>query len=293
MSALDVAGAESQFIDLPGLRMHVVTAGPEDGEAVLLLHGFPEFWYSWRHQIVALAEAGYRVIAPDQRGYNLTEKTKPYDVDTLLADLCNLLAHFEIEETHLVAHDWGGVLGWCFASEHGDKVISHVNMNGPHPNAYMRACVRDPRQFLKSWYVYFFQLPWLPEMAIRADDMRALDIALSDVPSYRMPADGTAKYKDAMNQPGAVSAMVGWYRAVLRKLFWVVTTGTKYTSDVPTLVIWGARDAYLSAACNDALPDYFSDVEIEYVARASHWIQMQEPEIVNARIIQFFGEFAE
>ena len=293
MSALDIEGVESQFVDLPGLRMHVVTAGPKDGEAVLLLHGFPEFWYSWRFQITALAEAGYRVIAPDQRGYNLTDKTKPYDVDTLLTDLVNLLNHFEIEETFVIAHDWGGVLGWCFCSDYSDRVIGHVNMNGPHPNAYLRACMQDPRQFLKSWYVYFFQLPWLPEMVIRMDDMRALDIALSDVPSRNMPPDGTAKYKEAMRQPGALSAMVGWYRAVLRKLFKVMVSGKKYTSDVPTLVIWGARDDYLSRACNNALPDYYPDIEIEYVERASHWIQMQEPELVNAKIIQYFSEFQE
>lgn len=289
MSALDVTGAESQFINLPGLRMHVVTAGPEDGEPVLLLHGFPEFWYSWRFQIRALADAGYFVIAPDQRGYNLTDKTKPYDVDTLSGDLINLLDHFDVEKANILAHDWGGVLGWYFASVHEDRVLRHVSMNGPHANAYMHACFRDPKQFLKSWYVYFFQLPWLPEMAIHADDMRALDIALAEVPDKNMPPDGAALYKIAMRQPGAVSAMVGWYRAVFRKLFSLEMKRQRLTSGVPTLVIWGLRDHYLSVECNHALPEYIAHLRVEILPNASHWVQMHEPDRVNELVLEFLG----
>lgn len=283
-----VEGATSHFFDLPGLRMHVMLAGPEDGEPVLLLHGFPEFWFSWRHQITALAAAGYRVIAPDQRGYNLTEKQGPYDAKTLTNDLIHLLDAMDIIQAHVVGHDWGSVLAWVFCSEHGDRVLKHVNLNGPHPNAYMKACIRHPSQLLKSWYVMAFQLPWLPERMLRSRDWRFLSSAMRPIPKENMPDDGVAAYKEAHSHPGALSAMIGWYRAAPRQALGTLLSGKRYTVSTQTLVIWGEADPYLSKHCNDALPAYVDELQVAYLPGVSHWVQVHAPDRVSELILAFF-----
>jgi len=278
------------FVDLPGLRMHYAAAGPEDGFPVILLHGFPEFWYSWRFQIPVLADAGYRVIAPDQRGYNLTDKQGPYDADTLMQDLINLQDHLGMPKMHLIAHDWGSVIAWAFVSEHPDRVVKHVNMNGPHPNAYTDVLKVAPSQILKSWYVYFFQLPGLPEGVIKAGGMKALEIAMKEVPSEYMSAEDIDYYKEALRQPGALSAMIGWYRSVPKQVFRMRREGREYTTDVPTLVIFGERDHYLHKKANELLPKYVSDLRVEYLPDATHWVQMHEPDTVNRLTLDFLSQ---
>lgn len=158
----------SRFANLPGLRMHYVEAGPANGAPVILLHGFPEFWYSWRFQIPALAAAGYRVVAPDQRGYNLSGKEDPYDLDTLTRDVANLQDAPGIARSHIVGHDWGGAVAWAFAAAYPARTDRLVVMNAPHLNAYQDTIRRLPRQLLKSWYVAFFQILRLPEWSMHA-----------------------------------------------------------------------------------------------------------------------------
>lgn len=282
-----VPGCVERDVDLPGLRMHCVMAGPEDGQPVILLHGFPEFWYSWRFQIVALARAGYRVIAPDQRGYNLSGKAGPYDLATLTGDVAHLQDALGVSASHVMGHDWGGAVAWAFAVVFPRRVDRLVIMNAPHINAYMDALKRHPKQILKSWYVYVFQLPHLPEWSIRRDDYAALDRMFSQVASGRMTPKDVQRYKDACAQPGALAAMLGWYRALMRS---VVTNRIPVMHvAAPTCVIWGERDVALEKGCNETLRRYVRDLRLHYLPDASHWVQMDEPDEVNRLMLDFLG----
>jgi pimeloyl-ACP methyl ester carboxylesterase len=270
--------------------MHVITAGPEDGTPILLLHGFPEFWYSWRFQITALAAAGYRVIAPDQRGYNLTDKHGPFDVATLVQDIVDLQNAFGISKSHVAAHDWGGVIGWAFAGAHPDRVDRLVIMNGPHPAAYADACKSYPVQFRRSWYIYFFQLPWLPEWSLRRKNFDTIDRVFRRLPNRPMTEADIQHYKDAFSQPGALTAMVNWYRA----LPWqIIRSGFRPQNPIvraKTCVIWGERDRALVKGCCETLDRYVPDLRVHYLPRATHWVQMDHANDVNEIMLQFLRE---
>lgn len=274
-----------RFAQLPGLRMGYVETGPRDGEPVMLLHGFPEFHHSWRLQWPALAEAGYRVIAPDQRGYNLTDKSPPYDLATLTGDVANLQDALGAAPSHIVGHDWGAVVSYEFAHRFPERVKRLAILNVPHMNAYldsMRAGNR--RQWRKSWYVYFFQIPWLPERALADRNFAFIDRAFAGV--RHMTPEDLARYKAACAQPGALRAMIGWYRALARL---VARTGLRPPRKVSaeTLVIWGERDLALDKGTNETLNRYVPNARVEYLPEASHWVQMDEPARVNALLAGF------
>lgn len=276
------------FVDLPSLRMHYVEAGPPDGFPVVLLHGFPEFWYSWRFQIPALAAAGYRVIAPDQRGYNLTDKTGPFTMKTLIDDVRDLLDALKIETCYLVGHDWGGPPAWGMAAQHSDRVSKVVTLNGPHPRAYSEAFLAHPKQILKSWYIYFFQLPWLPEKFLSARDFAVIDYVFDDIPVEYMTIEDRRKYKEAYSEPGALTAMLGWYRALPGQYMRRKIVDAEWRVSVPALVIWGEKDMFLVPGVNDALDKHVAKVEIHYIPESSHWTQMHAPDEVNRLLLEFF-----
>lgn len=282
-----VGGASSHFADANGLRMHYVACGPEAGPPVLLLHGFPEFWYSWRFQMPALAAAGYRVIVPDQRGYNLTEQRRPYNLETLVGDLAALLDDLGLPRAHVVGHDWGGVTAWGFAAYFPDRTMSITAMNSPHPSAYLDAIARFSAQILRSWYIVFFQIPRLPEAAFRARNYDALRRLLAEVPSEYMTPEDVERYVAACSRPGALTAMIGWYRALpgeLRR-----TGGALPAREIrcPALVLWGEPDFALGRVCNRTLSRYVRDLRIVYVPGTSHWVQMHAPEAVNRHLVAF------
>jgi len=279
-----VTDYHSRFIDLPGLRMHYVEAGPPDGVPVILLHGFPEFWYSWRLQIPVLATAGYRVIAPDQRGYNLSDKDGPYDLDTLTGDVAHLQDALGLAHSHVAGHDWGGAVAWAFAAAYPARVDKLTILNAPHLNAYEDAARRHPRQLLKSWYVYAFQIPRLPEWGLRAGDYYLLRRSLALVPN--MSAADIARYKEAWTQTGALEATIGWYRTLARRV--VARRGRVPALRItnPTLVIWGEQDAFLEKGCNDTLPRYVTNLDVRYLP-ASHWVQLDRPDEVNQLMLAF------
>lgn len=283
-------GVETRFADLPGLRMHYAEAGPADGVPIALFHGFPEFWYSWRFQITALAEAGYRVIAPDQRGYNLTEKRGPYDVENLTQDILHLADALDIERWHIVGHDWGGPPTWAFAARHPERMRKLVTMNAPHPGAYRDALGHYPRQLLKSWYMGFFQIPELPEILLRANGYAAIRRAFSEIPPDRMTLDDVQCYIDAYEQPGALKAMINWYRALPKQMLSTDTFGRGDHVTVPTCVIWGERDAYLEKGTTDTLHNYVDDIKIHFLPEVSHWVQMHAPDEVNKIMLEFLAD---
>jgi pimeloyl-ACP methyl ester carboxylesterase len=284
-----VRGATSHFADANGLRMHYVACGPEDGVPVLLLHGFPEFWYSWRHQMPALAAAGWRAIVPDQRGYNLTEQRRPYNLETLVGDLGGLLDDLHVPRAHVVGHDWGGVTAWGFASYFPDRVLSLTAMNSPHPLAYLDAIGSFSAQIFRSWYILFFQIPRLPEALFRARNHDALRRLYAEVPREYMTPEDIARYVAACSRPGAMTAMINWYRALpgeMRR-----TGGALPSREIgcPVLVIWGEPDFALGRVCNRTLPRYVPNLRVEYLPGTSHWVQMHAPEEVNRRLLGFLA----
>jgi pimeloyl-ACP methyl ester carboxylesterase len=284
------------FADLGEVRLHYVEAG--EGPLVVLLHGFPECWLSWRRQIPALAQAGFRVVAPDQRGYNTSSKPQgvaAYDTDRLAEDVRALIRERGAERALLVGHDWGAVVAWMTAMNHPEVVERLAILNVPHPRRMALEGLRRPKQLVKSWYVFFFQLPWLPERLLRMRRfqlfVRAAGFTTQARPGAFTPED-IEQYKQAWSQPGALTAMLNWYRAAMRQSPRDLERRMKPVP-APTLVIWGEQDRYLS---KELAEPHRSDVpNLERVVRlpnASHWVQHDEPETVSRLLGEFFGEVA-
>jgi len=281
------------FVTVNGLNMHVVTAGR--GPLAVLLHGFPEFWYSWRYQIPVLAEH-FRVAAPDQRGYNLTEKPPTgYNIRTLTTDIAELIRYFGYERAHVVGHDWGGSVAWWLAIARPDLVERLVILNAPHPAAFLHALRRNPRQLRRSWYMFFFQLPKLPELAFRLGNYRAIEESFrrDTTRLEAFPHAVIARYKRAAARPGALTAMINWYRAAIHPRMFRTLKGRDLTVRVPTLVIWGERDRYLGKELNDDLHRWVPDLTLRYIPDASHWVQQDRPEEVNRWLVEFLVEVGE
>jgi pimeloyl-ACP methyl ester carboxylesterase len=274
------------FLETNGIRLHAACAGPEDGPLVILLHGFPEFWYGWRHQIGPLAEAGYRVLAPDQRGYNKSDKpagVASYALDRLVADVVGLIDATGRRTATVVGHDWGGVVAWWLALRHADRLERIVVLNAPHPEAYRRSLLRHPLQMLRSWYILAFQIPGLPEIGLRRRNWRALERALRR--TSRPGTFGAADfehYRRAWSEPGAITAMIHWYRAGLR-------AHPRLPEDVrirvPTLLIWGAQDGFLDRRLARPSVDLCDDGRLGLIEEATHWVQHEEPGRVNRLLL--------
>jgi epoxide hydrolase 4 len=279
---------ELRFVTLSnGLRMGYLDIGPRDGAPVVLLHGFPEFHWSWRMQWPALAEAGYRVIVPDQRGYNLSGKQRPYDIDTLTGDIAALQDALGVTTSHIAGHDWGGVLSYAFSARYPQRVRKLAILNAPHPQAYVQALLRSREQRKRGWYVFYFQLPFVPERALRRDNYAFGDRLLSGAGSTT--AADIARYKTAWSQPGALSAMIGWYRAIFRRaLLRGFNTGIGPARH-ETLVIWGKRDLALSVDVNAELERHAPNARVAYLDDASHWVQLDAPDAVNRLLLGHFG----
>lgn len=267
-----------------GIKLHVAEAGPDTGPLVILLHGFPEFWYGWRNQIKALADAGFHVVMPDQRGYNLSDKplgVKNYDVDKLSADVVALGAHYTKLPFRLVGHDWGAVAAWWTATRHPEKLRSLCVLNCPHPAIWRDAMANDPEQRRASRYVRIFALPWLPELMMRSRRFGALVGAIRGSKRPLSEAEVEA-YRKAWAQPGALTAMINWYRAILRRKFSPIAPGS---ITVPVHIIWGAEDIYARPALAEASKALCARATLTFLHRATHWVAHDEPEHVNALLL--------
>jgi len=281
---------EHQMITTNGVVLHVVQAGDPNGELVILLHGFPEFWYGWRKQIDYLVKAGYRVWAPDQRGYNLSEKPQGIDayvVSTLAADVIGLIDAAGRDKAYIVGHDWGAAVAWTTALRYPDRVKKLTILNVPHPKVMLETLRGSVGQMLKSWYMGFFQLPLIPELLNSAADFMFTAQALirSSKPGTFTDED-IAQYIRAWKQPGAMTSMINWYRAIAQR-----TDDTLFITDsrikVPTLIIWGVQDQFLKrdmaqrslALCDDGRLVYFED--------ATHWVQHEKAGEVNTLLSEF------
>lgn len=279
---------EHSTIETNGIKLHVVEAGPKSGVPVVLLHGFPEFWYGWRHQIPALVAAGCRVIVPDQRGYNLSDKpkgVKSYSVFTLVKDIIGLIDALGYEKVNLVGHDWGAVVAWALAILHPERLHRLSIMNVPHPAVMKRFLQRDLEQIRRSWYVFFFQLPWLPESGMRQDNWRGAQRALRGSGKIdTFTTDDVVKYKEAWSRPGAMTAMINWYRAIMR---YQPPMPKDLRVKVRTLMMWGMKDFALSHRMARPSMDYVDEGNLIFFPEATHWVQHDAAEEVNHYLVDF------
>ncbi|PZR09805.1 MAG: hypothetical protein DI536_20915 [Archangium gephyra] len=278
-------------IALSKLRMHYVDAG--EGPLVVLLHGFPENWWSWRYQIQPLVDAGFRVIAPDLRGYGDTDKHGPYDIDTITDDVCQLISALGFGKVKIVGHDWGGAVAWHLASKRPEFCERLTVMNCPHPVIMREALINKPSwpQLKKSWYFFFFQLPLLPEWLLTRRDAQGTvrTIKGSSIDRSHFSAEEMRPFRDGIQKPGAAKAMIGWYRHIVREGLTNPFNPPAYEQiDVDTLLIWGMKDPALGYT--ELVPGtekHVPKLKLVQVPDCGHFVQAERPDAVNPALISF------
>jgi pimeloyl-ACP methyl ester carboxylesterase len=280
-----------RYIQTNGVTLHIVTAGPENGRLLIFLHGFPEYWRSWEAQIDAFAATGFYVWVPDQRGYNLSEKPQgiaAYNLDELAADVVGLIDAAGADQAYLVGHDWGGTVAWWTANKYPGRIARLGILNVPHHGVLRRQGRRNWRQLARSWYMGFFQLPWLPERVLRTGNWRPVidQMVTSSRPGTFGQADIDG-YRDAWSRPGAMRAMLNWYRALFRQRPQRLPSAR---IEVPTLLIWGKRDRFLRSELSEASMEWCDYGRLVFIDNATHWVQHEEPATVNRLLLDFFYE---
>jgi pimeloyl-ACP methyl ester carboxylesterase len=276
-----------EYINTNGIRLHFVTQG--EGPLMLMLHGFPEFWYSWRYQIPEFAKH-YKVIALDLRGYNDSDKPKEqsaYVSNEFIRDIEGVIKGLGYDKCILVGHDWGGTIAWNFAYAHPEMVERLIVLNIPHP-AKFRQGLTTPQQLLRSWYAFVFQIPFIPELLIQQLDYQLVEMTFKGMAvdkSTFSQADIDA-YKNAAAKRGALTAMINYYRNAFRD---AQTNQSWSVLEVPTLMIWGENDMALGKELTYGTDVYVRDFQIKYIPNCSHWVQQEKPELVNQYIREFLG----
>ena len=278
---------QHEYITSNGINLHYVTQG--EGDLMLMLHGFPEFWYSWRHQIPEFAKY-YKVVALDLRGYNDSDKPadkSAYVMDQFNLDVQGVIKGLGYDKCILVGHDWGGAIAWNFAYAHPEMVERLIVLNIPHPAKFAEG-IRTPQQLMRSSYMFLFQLPWLPELLIQSSDYQAVETALKGmaVNKSAFSQEDLEAYKDAAAKRGAMTAMLNYYRNIFAQGMLSQDWGIL---QVPTLMIWGEKDTALGKELTYETQAYVRDFQIKYIPDASHWVQQEQPETVNQYIKEFLG----
>jgi pimeloyl-ACP methyl ester carboxylesterase len=284
---MSITSLEHNFIHTNGVNLHYVSQG--EGKLMLMLHGFPEFWYSWRHQITEFAQ-DYHVVAVDMRGYNHSDKPQEleaYQISELVKDIKGVVEGLGYQDCILVAHDWGGMIAWHFAYTYPEMVEKLIVLNIPHPAKFI-AGIKTPQQLVKSWYILWFQIPWIPEFLFQLNNYQAIADAF-----INMAVDKTAfteadlnAYRDAAAKPGALTAMLNYYRSNFLSLF--NTEKPQWDClDIPTLTIWGENDTALGKELTYGTEAYVRDWQIKYIPNCSHWVQQEQPTLVNSYIREF------
>ncbi|MDX2232606.1 MAG: alpha/beta hydrolase [Leptolyngbyaceae cyanobacterium bins.349] len=275
------------LISTNGIQLHYVTQG--EGPLMVFLHGFPEFWYSWRKQIPEFAQT-HKVVAVDLRGYNDSEKPESqsaYVMDEFIKDVKGVITGLGYDRCILVGHDWGGAIAWSFAYAHPEMVEKLIILNIPHPAKFAQGLLTPP-QLLRSSYIFFFQLPFLPELLIQLDDFKPLEQAFKGmaVNKNAFSEEDIEAYKNAFAKRGALTAALNYYRNVFQHGFlsrsWSVL-------EVPTLMIWGEEDTALGKELTYGTEQYVRHFQIKYIPHCSHWVQQERPDLVN----QYIREFVE
>jgi epoxide hydrolase 4 len=283
-----LADLAHDIVETNGIHLHVVTAGDPHGKPVILLHGFPEFWFGWHHQMPSLVEAGFHVIIPDQRGYNLSDKPggiEPYCMQELVNDIMGLAEHFGLQKINLVGHDWGAAVAWSLAIRHPEKMEHLAVLNVPHPFVMSDFILHSPRQLLKSWYIIFFQLPWLPEHLMAWNNCAsAARLLKGSSRAGTFTAEEIYEYKRAWEQPGALNTMINWYRAAFRHRS---SLALNERVVCPTLILWGKRDVALRAEMAQRSLELCNLGRLVYFEESSHWVQHEQVDSINRFLVDF------
>ncbi|HSD10708.1 MAG TPA: alpha/beta hydrolase [Candidatus Binatia bacterium] len=281
------------FVEANGIRFHYVTAG--EGPLVLLLHGFPQFWYAWRHQVPVLAER-FKVVAPDLRGYGDTEKpprVADYRTGILAADVAALVGAFGCEKAHIVGHDWGGGVAWATALEYAAVVDRLVVLNCPHPILFAKALRSNLRQLARSWYMFFFQLPAIPELVFRLAPRRLVERVFRRmaIRPGTFSDEDLHQFKEALEKPGVLTSAINYYRATFRNLSVIRELERSPTTiSCPTLLIWGENDVALGKELTYGMERLFTGpFRIHYVPNCSHWVNEEQPDLVNRLLLDFLA----
>jgi epoxide hydrolase 4 len=278
---------QHECIQTNGVNLHYVTQG--EGPLMLMLHGFPEFWYSWRHQISEFAK-DYKVVAVDLRGYNDSDKPadkEAYVMAEFVGDIKGIVKGLGYQDCVLVGHDWGGAIAWNFAYAHPEMVQKLIVLNLPHPAKFAQG-LQNPQQLLRSSYMLLFQLPLVPEMLIQFNDFQMLETAFSGMAIRKstFSEEDINAYKDAFAKRGALTAALNYYRNLFEQ---GLTQQNWGVLDVPTLMIWGESDTALGKELTYGTEKYVRDLKIQYIPNCSHWVQQEQPEIVNRYMREFLS----
>ena len=264
-----------------GIRICYIESG--SGSPIVMLHGFPDFSYSWRHQFPALTSAGFHCIAPDMRGYNETDKpprVKDYDIDELVKDVDEFIQQVAGASAFVIGHDWGGIVAWHLAARMPARVRKLVIINSPHPVRYQRE-LRRADQLLRAWYAAFFQLPAIPELVLSSFHFRMLVQAAA-----RTPADEEI-YEEAFSQPGALHSALNYYRAAFRRMLRGGSRSAMPVITQPTLVLWGEQDGALTPRLLEGLDRHVANLQIMRFPDVGHWVHIDAADRVNEELMRF------
>jgi epoxide hydrolase 4 len=284
---------EFRVFHINDIALHVVLAGPASGKPLIFLHGFPEFWFAWRLQIDHFVSCGNRVIIPDQRGYNLSDKPAgiaSYTIDLLTKDVVGVLDTVTDSKAFVVGHDWGAVVAWYLAARYSERVSRTAILSVPHPRIFIKNLIMNPAQLRTSWYLLFFQLPWLPERILRRRDWALLVGALRNTSPPGVFSDpDLEQYKKSWARKGALTAMLNWYRAAPLRPSKFALDSKASRVKVPALLISGKNDQFTGEAIARESLQYCDDGHLEMLETATHWVQHEEPAQVNTLLSQFFA----
>ncbi len=288
---LDPLSSKAVFIDNAGINLEVHDFGETSDKLVILLHGFPECWGAWRHQIAPLVTAGYRVLVPNLRGYGKGDKPAKiidYRIDKLATDIDALLMFAQHDKCHLVGHDWGGAVAWWYGIHCSDKLHSLSILNAPHPLAFLEVLKKSPHQWLKSWYIFFFQLPWLPEALMsRLNFKRLRDTLTKTSNKGAYDQRDIALLTQTWSQPGCIRAMLNYYRCLLRDIKQPLHPAKV---ECPSQLLWGEQDLALTLPMAELSTNYLANGKLKRFPDASHWLNHDKPQAVTAELLQFFEQ---
>lgn len=291
MTALN-AGWQHQIVETNRIRLHCVMQG--EGDLVLLLHGFPEFWYSWRYQIPVLASR-FKVVVPDLRGYNDSDKpASGYDLDTLSTDIRGLIENLGYTKAHIVGHDWGGVIAWHLAQKFPQYLNHLAILNAPHPSQLWQGLVGNLEQLRRSWYILAFQIPGLPEWLIQQNLSSFLENLFQKqaIRKGAFTSEILQIYQAALEKTGVLPAAINYYRQLLSPQAWLRNWNHPLSPvQVPTLVLWGEEDAFLSRKLAEGIKQFTSGpFRLKFISDCGHWIQQEVPGTVNRELLNFLRQ---
>jgi epoxide hydrolase 4 len=283
---------QHQFVHTNRINLHYVTQG--SGELVLLLHGFPEFWYSWRFQIPALARH-FKVVVPDLRGYNDSDKPETgYDLDTLAQDVLGLIHGLGFSKAHIVGHGWGGMIGWNLAQKFPEALHSLSLLSAPHPGSLTQTLFSNLDQLRQHWHFLAFQVPGVPEWMLQQNLGNFLQdwFQRQAIRKAAFSGETLRIYQSALSKTGALSSALSYYRNWLSPQTWLARLSDPLRPiQVPTLVLWGKEDAILSPALTEGFERFIAKpFRLRLIPECGHWIQQEVPQLVNIELLSFLKD---